>query len=70
MRRKEKEIETRKHIDEILQEAEIGRLGTVSGQGRAMIKPVNSLPERESLFPLRPGRRKDGSPRLRSAGLF
>ena len=41
MRRKEKEIRTREGAEEILQQAQVGRLGTVSRDGTPMIKPVN-----------------------------
>jgi len=43
MRRQEKEIKTRERVEQILQKAEVGRLGTVSKDGTPMIKPVNFL---------------------------
>jgi nitroimidazol reductase NimA-like FMN-containing flavoprotein (pyridoxamine 5'-phosphate oxidase superfamily) len=43
MRRKEKEIKSRERVEEILCQTQVGRLGTVSGDGVPMIKPVNFL---------------------------
>ncbi len=41
MRRKEKEIHSNEAIEAILRRADVGRLGTVSGDGAPMIKPLN-----------------------------
>lgn len=43
MRRNEREIKKREHVEEILARAQVGRLGTVSKGGIPMIKPVNFL---------------------------
>ena len=43
MRRREKEIKNQDEVDDILQKALVGRLGTVSKAGTPMIKPVNFL---------------------------
>jgi nitroimidazol reductase NimA-like FMN-containing flavoprotein (pyridoxamine 5'-phosphate oxidase superfamily) len=43
VRRQEKEMKTRKHAEEILNRAQVGRLGTISRDGTPMIKPLNFL---------------------------
>ncbi|MBW2055985.1 MAG: pyridoxamine 5'-phosphate oxidase family protein [Deltaproteobacteria bacterium] len=43
MRREEREIKSRQRVEEILQRAQVGRLGTLSQEGGPMIKPVNFL---------------------------
>ena len=43
MRRQEREMKTRKHAEEVLNRAQVGRLATVSRDGTPMIKPLNFL---------------------------
>jgi nitroimidazol reductase NimA-like FMN-containing flavoprotein (pyridoxamine 5'-phosphate oxidase superfamily) len=43
MRRREKEITSQEQVEDILERAQVGRLGTVSKAGTPMIKPVNFL---------------------------
>lgn len=50
MRRKEKEIKTRGRVEEILEKAQVGRLGTVSQGGTPMIKPVNFLYRKGKIY--------------------
>ncbi len=41
MRRKQKEIQDRRVMMDILRSASVGHLGTINSEGRAMVKPVN-----------------------------
>jgi hypothetical protein len=45
MRRSKKEIKDPAAVDTLLKTAQVGRLGTISGDGYAMIKPLNFVYE-------------------------
>jgi uncharacterized protein len=50
MRRANKEITDRTHIDEILKTAHVGRLGTLGKDGYPIIKPLNFIHIREHIY--------------------